>query len=108
MNIIKLSIEKPIAVVSVVIMVILFGWVSLERIPIQMSPDVRQPIINITTNWPGAAPVEVEKEIIKVQEDVLRGLKGVEKIQSTSRSNQESIQLNQKNLKIMKIQLNII
>ena len=94
MNIIKLSIEKPIAVVSVVIMVILFGWVSLERIPIQMSPDVRQPIINITTNWPGAAPVEVEKEIIKVQEDVLRGLKGVEKIQSTSRSNQGSIQLN--------------
>ena len=94
MNIIKLSIEKPIAVVSVVIMVILFGWVSLERIPIQMSPDVRQPIINITTNWPGAAPVEVEKEIIKVQEDVLRGLKGVVRIQSTSRSNQGSIQLN--------------
>ena len=94
MNIIKLSIEKPIAVVSVVIMVILFGWVSLERIPIQMSPDVRQPIINITTNWPGAAPVEVEKEIIKVQEDVLRGLKGVVKITSTSRSNQGSIQLN--------------
>tara|TARA_Y100000591_G_C21854796_1_gene714443 strand:+ start:7175 stop:10318 length:3144 start_codon:yes stop_codon:yes gene_type:complete len=93
-NIIKLSIEKPIAVVSVVIMVILFGWVSLERIPIQMSPDVRQPIINITTNWPGAAPVEIEKEIIKVQEDVLRGLKGVVKIQSTSRSNQGSIQLN--------------
>ncbi|PPR79670.1 MAG: Multidrug resistance protein MdtC [Alphaproteobacteria bacterium MarineAlpha2_Bin1] len=94
MNIIKLSIEKPIAVISVVVMVLIFGWVSLNRIPIQMSPDVRQPIISITTNWPGAAPVEVEREIIKVQEEVLGGLRGVERIQSSSRPNQGNIQLN--------------
>ncbi len=94
MNIIRLSIQKPIAVISVVIMVLLFGWISLERIPIQMSPDVRQPIINITTNWSGAAPVEVEREIIKVQEEVLRGIKGVVRIQSTSRSNQGNVQIN--------------
>ena len=39
MNLIALSIHRPVAVLSVVLMVVIFGWVALERIPIQMAPD---------------------------------------------------------------------
>ena len=45
MNLISASIHRPIAVIAVVIMVILFGWVARQRIPIQLAPDVRQPVI---------------------------------------------------------------
>ena len=54
MNLIRLAIERPIAVVSAVIMAVMFGAVALATIPIQLTPDVRRPIITITTTWFGA------------------------------------------------------
>ena len=66
MNLISASIHRPIAVIAVVIMVVMFGWVALQRIPIQLAPDVRQPVIIVNTFWPGASPLEVEREIVSV------------------------------------------
>ena len=82
MNIIRLSIERPMAVIAMVLMILLFGYVALQRIPIQMAPDVRQPVIIITTPWRGAAPAEVEREILTPQEDELKGLEGVKRMLS--------------------------
>ena len=84
MNIIKASIERPIAVVSAVIMVVLFGWLALQTIPIQLAPDVNRPVITVNTIWPGAAPAEIEREITNRQEEVLKGINGLESIESTS------------------------
>ncbi len=93
MNLIRLSIERPIAVIAAVIMTVMFGLVALQTIPIQLTPDVRKPVITVKTNWPGAAPVEVEREIINRQEDVLRGLEGLEKITSRSETGRGDITL---------------
>ncbi len=84
MNLIKASIMRPVAVISVVAMVILFGLVALKVIPIQLTPDVNQPVISITTAWPGAAPAEIEREIANRQEEALRGLNGMERMSSSS------------------------
>jgi HAE1 family hydrophobic/amphiphilic exporter-1 len=80
MDLIRVAIDRPIAVISAVLMAILFGLVALTSIPIQLTPDVRKPVITIETTWPGAAPAEIEREIINEQEEVLRGLPGVEKM----------------------------
>ncbi|MCK5574822.1 MAG: efflux RND transporter permease subunit, partial [Sphingomonadales bacterium] len=63
MNIIRASIERPIAIIASVLMVLMFGLVALNTIPIQLTPDIRKPVLSVRTNWPGAAPVEVEREI---------------------------------------------
>ena len=90
---IKLAIERPIAVLAAVLMVVMFGMVALERIPVQLAPDVRQPIIEIETSWPGAAPAEVEREIVIRQEEVLKGLEGLSRITSRSREGRGEISL---------------
>ncbi len=74
-------------------MVILFGAVALQRIPIQMAPDVRQPVIIVQTNWGGAAPAEVEREIVNRQEEVLKGLEGVQKMTSSASNGRGQITL---------------
>jgi len=84
MNLISLAIERPIAVMAAVLMVVMFGYVALETIPIQLTPDVNRPVIQIETSWPGAAPAEVEREIVNRQEEALRGLEGVEEMISSS------------------------
>ena len=93
MNLIRIAIERPIAVVAAVLMALLFGLVALTTIPIQLTPDVRKPVITIETRWPGAAPAEIEREIINEQEEVLRGLQGVEKMTSRSQDGQGDVTL---------------
>jgi multidrug efflux pump subunit AcrB len=64
------------------LLVLLMGAVALSGLPIQMIPDVQRPFIQINTGWRAAAPEEVESEILEPQEDVLRGIPGLEKIVS--------------------------
>ena len=84
MNLIRLAIERPIAVVAAVLIVIMFGMVGLAEIPIQLTPDVREPVITVSTTWPGASPVEIEREIVNRQEEVLKGLEGLASMVSSS------------------------
>ena len=93
MNIIQLSIQRPIAVVAMVLMIVLFGWVSLNKIPIQMSPDVRQPVIIIKTSWRGASPNEVEREIVSKQEEELKGIEGLKRIVGEAKHNESVVTL---------------
>ena len=77
MNLTRLSLSNPVAVVVAVLLAILFGLISLSRLPIQLTPEVERPQITITTVWRAAAPKEVESEIVEPQENVLRGLPGM-------------------------------
>ena len=93
MNIIKASLERPIAIVSVIIMTIILGIVALDRIPIQIAPDVNKPVISVTTYWFGASPYEMEREIVNRQEESLQGLEGVKKVTASTREGRAVIEL---------------
>lgn len=84
MNIIKFAIENPVTVLVGVILVLLFGAVSLTGIPIQLSPRVEEPVISVESIWPGATPYEIERDIIEEQEKVLKGIPGLYEMESTS------------------------
>ena len=66
---------------------------ALSRIPIQLAPDVRKPIVVVETSWPGAAPAEVEREIINPQEEAFRGLEGLEIMTSRARTGEAEVTL---------------
>lgn len=84
---IELSIRKPVAVGVGVILVLLFGGLSLLRVPVQLTPDVTRPQITVETTWPGATPHEIEREIIDEQEEQLKGVEGLDRITSESFDN---------------------
>ena len=69
-----------------VVFMLLFGLLGLEKMPYQLMPEVSRPVISIYTNWVGATPQEIEKEIINRQEKYLKGIEGLEYITSTARS----------------------
>ncbi|MEK9684798.1 MAG: efflux RND transporter permease subunit, partial [Rhodospirillaceae bacterium] len=82
MKLIELAVRRPVAVMSVVLMVVIMGWVALQAIPIQLTPDVRKPLIQVQTTWRGASPLDVEREILIPQEEALKGLEGLENMES--------------------------
>jgi HAE1 family hydrophobic/amphiphilic exporter-1 len=61
-------------------LIVLFGVVSLLKLPIQLTPDVSKPEITVNTRWQGASPHEVEREIVDEQEEQLKGVEGLEKM----------------------------
>ncbi|MEM7487598.1 MAG: efflux RND transporter permease subunit [Pseudomonadota bacterium] len=93
MDPIRLAIERPVAVLAAVIMAVLFGLIAVSRIPIQLAPDVRKPIVVVSTIWPGAAPAEVEREIVNPQEEALRGLDGLELMTSRAQTGEAEVTL---------------
>ena len=93
MNIIKNCLKRPIIIYSLIILILFSGLLALLKIPIQLTPDVRKPVIEITTNWQGGSPSEVEREIVIKQEDVLKSVKGIERIRSNAYDKKSEIKL---------------
>ncbi|MBU4503519.1 MAG: efflux RND transporter permease subunit, partial [Proteobacteria bacterium] len=93
MKLVEISIKKPVTVTVGAILLILFGFISLFRIPIQLTPNVDLPEISVETTWRGASPIEVEREIIDVQEEELKNLEGLEEMNSESLDGQAYINL---------------
>ena len=92
-KLIEISLKRPIAVMAGVLMIIAFGLVALQTIPIQLTPDVRRPVIDIRTRWTGAAPVEVERELTNRLEQELGGIEGMTELSSRSRFGDSRIRL---------------
>jgi HAE1 family hydrophobic/amphiphilic exporter-1 len=93
MDIVRFSIEKPVTVVVGVIVILLFGLISLGRLPYQLSPTVIEPEITVNTVWKGATPYEIEREIVEEQENVLKGIPGLVEMESSSQNGRGSITL---------------
>ena len=83
-GLIKFAIERPVAVMAMMILTVMFGIVSSQIIPIQMSPDIEKPILQVRMSWSGASPEDVDREIVSRLETELSGLSGVEDIASRS------------------------
>jgi multidrug efflux pump subunit AcrB len=96
MQLTSASLKNPTAVIVAVLLVTLFGAISLFKLPIQLTPDISKPQIVISTNWRAAAPEEIEAEIIERQEDVLKGLQNLELLESSSSQGRGSITLRYK------------
>jgi len=92
-DVIGTSIRHPVSTFSAVILVLIFGLLGLSRLPVQLTPDVEAPTISITTNWFGASPYEIEKEIIEKQEDVLKSIAELVSMESASQNNRGQITL---------------
>jgi len=93
MNFIRFSITKPVSVAVGIILVVLFGLIGINRLPVQLTPDVELPQITVTTIWPGATPYEVEKDIVEEQEGVLKGIQRLTLMESASYNNRAEVTL---------------
>ena len=59
----------------------IIGFTSLER---EMDPQVRFPGLEIEVTWPGAAPQEVEEQIVARIEEAVSDMDSIEWVRSTS------------------------
>ncbi len=93
MHPIEAFIKHPVKVTVGVLLVSLFGVLSILRMPMQLTPEVERPTISVRTNWPGRSPQEIEKEIVQKQEEQLQSVEGVVKLSSESSNSRGQVTL---------------
>lgn len=84
-SLIKAAIAYPVAVVAVVIALVVLGISSLNTIPVQLTPDIDKPVLQVRVSWEGGSAADIEREIVLPLERELRNLNGVQSIDSKSR-----------------------
>jgi hydrophobic/amphiphilic exporter-1 (mainly G- bacteria), HAE1 family len=84
MSVAESSVRFPITVIVRVLLVIVFGYVSLTFLTVELKPDTEEPILLVSTNFPGAAPEEVEGEVTTRFEEAISGVSNMLYTQSVS------------------------
>ncbi|MEL7798419.1 efflux RND transporter permease subunit [Idiomarina loihiensis] len=84
--------HKHVTIVAILILCLL-GITAALRIPVQMIPDLEVRTISVQTQWPGATPQDIEKEILIEQEEFLRTVPNLQRMESSASNGEASIEL---------------
>ncbi|MBT8083014.1 MAG: efflux RND transporter permease subunit [Gammaproteobacteria bacterium] len=86
-------VRNGILVTVAALIISVLGILAALRVPVQMIPDLDVRTVSIQTAWPGATPQDVEKEILIEQEEYLRSLPNLRRLESSSSSGSAVIEL---------------
>ncbi len=93
MRIVRFSLARPVTISMAAVSCFLFGFVSLGRLPLNLLPDISYPTLTVQTEFPDAAPSEVENLVTRPLEESVGVVPGVVNMYSSSRPGLSEITL---------------
>jgi HAE1 family hydrophobic/amphiphilic exporter-1 len=78
------AIKRPIVTVVAMIILVVFGLFALTRLEVDEFPDIAAPVVSVAIPYPGAAPAQVERDVVEPLEEQIGSISGVDEIRSTS------------------------
>jgi len=93
MKIVDIATDRRVTIFMITLAVIIFGFVSFDRLRVNLLPELAYPTITVRTELNGAAPLEIENLVTKPIEEAVGTIKGLRIIRSVSRSGQSDVTL---------------
>ena len=87
------SVQRPIAMTALIIILVMIGLNFYPKISIDLLPNMEIPTVLVRCEYQGASPTEIEVEIAKRIEDAVSSLDGIRHITSVSIEDEARIQL---------------
>lgn len=84
MTLSEISIKNHVFAWMLMLALIVFGWISFNRMGVSQLPDVDFPVVSISLNLTGAAPEVMEMNVVDPIEGALTAIPGIETMSSTS------------------------
>lgn len=81
----KFALKNPISILMLAIAVVVLGATSVNKLPIDVFPNITIPVVVVGTLFPGASPADVEQAITYPIEKAVSAVNDVSYIQSTSK-----------------------
>lgn len=86
-----LSVKRPVFAAVTSLLLIAFGLVAYDRLPLRQYPDIDPPVVSITTLYPGASANIVETRVTELIEERISGVEGISFIESKSEDGQSRV-----------------
>jgi multidrug efflux pump len=86
-----LSVTRPVFAAVLSLLLVAFGLVAFDRLPLREFPDIDPPVVSIETTYPGASAAVVETRITRLIEDRVSGVEGIRSIVSQSEDGRSAI-----------------
>ncbi len=86
-----LSVRRPVFATVMSLLLFILGVGAVTRLSLREFPDVERPVVNIETRYRGASSEVVESRISQVIENEISGIEGVERLNSSSRDERSTI-----------------
>jgi HAE1 family hydrophobic/amphiphilic exporter-1 len=96
MSISEIAIKRPLLIVVIFTILILFGVQSYFKLNYNLLPNMEVKSVSINALYPGASALEVETNVTKKLEDALSSLEGLDDINATSQEGLSQISINLK------------
>src|SRR6185369_4376052 len=81
----RLALRNPILILMMTLMTLVLGAVALDRLSVDLFPEITIPVIRVATFYPGAGPADIEKTITQPVERAVSAAPGVDRVESTSK-----------------------
>lgn len=89
----KFSVKRPYTVVVAVVLILILGFVSFDKMTVDLLPDMNLPYAIVMTTYPGASPEEVETTVTKPVEQAMATISNISNVSSSSRENASTVVL---------------
>ncbi|WP_372724345.1 efflux RND transporter permease subunit, partial [Immundisolibacter sp.] len=86
-------IRHGVVVAVAAVVICLLGTAAIFRVPVQMIPDMDITSLTVVTAWPGAAPQDIEREILIEQEEYLRSIPGLARMTAEATTGSATVEL---------------
>lgn len=80
----KFSVKKPVTITMLILVVIVFGFVSLSKLKVELMPSIEMPIAIVQTTYTGVGPEEMENLVTKPLEQALLSVENIDSVSSFS------------------------
>jgi hydrophobic/amphiphilic exporter-1 (mainly G- bacteria), HAE1 family len=87
----NLSIKQPVFATMMMAALAVLGLTSYRQLNVDQFPDVEFPVVTITTQYPGASPETVEREVTKKIEEAINTVEGIKHVESSSQESLSNI-----------------
>jgi HAE1 family hydrophobic/amphiphilic exporter-1 len=91
MKIVKFSINHPVSIFMFTVAALIFGFISYNKLTINLLPTISYPTLTVKTEYPGTAPAEIEHIISKPIEEAVGVVDNVVRISSVSRAEMSEV-----------------
>ena len=84
MNVIDISLRRPVTVIISTIAVVVFGLMSYGGMGMQDTPDIDLPVVSVSTTMTGATAAVMDNDVTDVLEEQLNSISGISSLSSAS------------------------
>jgi multidrug efflux pump len=87
----EFCIRRPVFATVLSLLITLVGIVAFERLSVRQYPNVDEPVVSVTTNYPGASATIIESQVTQILEGSIAGIEGIDVLESSSRAESSRI-----------------